>query len=141
MALVGGLRQRVLQARLDALRTVVRDADGLGDLVGGEEADAPDVGREPVRLVLHDGDGGVAVLLVDAHGDGRGHLDGLEEEHDLLDGLLFLPGVGDLLRPLGSEARDLDQPLGLLLDDLEGVQPEVPGDPVGEDRADALDQT
>ena len=109
VALVGGLRQGVLQARLDPLRAVVRDADGLGDLVGGEEADAPDVGGQPVGLVLHDGDRGVAVLLVDAHRDGGGDPDALEEDHDLLDGLLLLPGGGDHLGPLGAEAGDLDR--------------------------------
>lgn len=140
VALVGGLRQGVLEARLDALGAVVRDADGLGDLVRGEEADAPDVGGQAVGLVLDDRDRRVAVLLVDAHRDRRRHLDGLEEKHDLLDRLLLLPGVGDLLGALGAEAGDLDEALRLLLDDLERVQPEVPGDAVGEDRADALDQ-
>ncbi len=138
--LVGGLRQRVLQAGLHALGTVVRDADRLGDLVGGEEADAPDVGGELVGAFLHDGDRRVAVLLVDPHGDGGGHLDGLQEEHDLLDRLLFLPGVGDLLGAFGAETGDLDEALGLLLDDPQGVDAEVLGDAVGEDRPDALDQ-
>lgn len=140
VALVGGLRKGVLEARLDALRAVVRDADGLGDLVGGEETDAPDVGGEAVRLVLDDGDRRVAVLLVDAHRDRRGHLDGLEEEHDLLDRLLLLPGLGDLLGAFGAEPGNLDEALGLVLDDLERVQAEVLGDAVGEDGADALDE-
>ena len=49
---VGGLRQRVGQAGLDALGAVARDADRGGDRVGGLESDAPDVGREAVRVLL-----------------------------------------------------------------------------------------
>jgi hypothetical protein len=49
---VGGLGQRVGQAGLDALGAVARDADRGGDRVGGLESDAPDVGREAVRVLL-----------------------------------------------------------------------------------------
>lgn len=139
--LVGRLGEGVLKARLDPIGAVVRNADGLGDAVRGEEADPPDVRRQAVRLVPDDRDGGVRVLLVDPHGDGGGDADALEEDHDLLDGLLLLPGGGDALRPLGAEAGHLDESLGLVLDDVERVEAEVLDYPVGEHRADALDQT
>lgn len=138
--LVGGLRKGVLEPGLDPLGAVVRDADGLRDAVGGEESDAPDVGSQPVGLVLHDGDRGVLVLLVDADGDGGGDADALEEDHDLLDRLLFLPGRGDHLRPLRAESGHLHEALRVLLDDVQGVDAEVGGDAVGHDRPDALDQ-
>lgn len=140
VALVGGLGQGVLKPRLHSLRAVVRDADGLGDAVGGEEADAPDVGGQPVGLVLHHGDRGVLVLLVDAHGDGGGDADALEEDHHFLDGLLLLPGGSDELGALGAEAGHLHEAPRLLLDDVERVRAEVLHDAVGDAGADALDQ-
>ena len=140
MSLVGRLGQGVLEARLDAVGAVVRDADGLGDAVGGQEADAPDVRGQAVGPVADDGDGGVAVLLVDAHREGGRDADALEKDHHLLDGFLLLPGRADHLGALGAETRHLDQPCGLLLDDVEGVRAEVLHDAVGDPRADALDE-
>jgi hypothetical protein len=138
--LVGRLRQRVLEPGLHPVGAVVRDADGLGDAVGGEEADAPHVGGQPVGLVAHHRDRGVAVLLVDAHRDRGGHPHSLEEDHHLLDRLLLLPRRADQLRPLRAEPGHLDQPLRSRLDDLQRLQAEVLHDPLGDPRADALDQ-
>src|SRR4029453_8226801 len=48
-------------AGLDARAAVGGEPDALGDLVGGLEADAPDVGGQAVRLVGDDLDGLLAV--------------------------------------------------------------------------------
>ena len=54
------------RARPDHRRAL--DAQALGDLVGAEEADAADVGGQPVGVLADDGDGILAVGLEDPHG-------------------------------------------------------------------------
>ena len=141
VAVVGGLRQRVLNAGLHPPGAVVRDPHRLRDGVGGPEADPPHLGGQPVRLMPNDGDGPVAVLLVDPHRQRGGHPDALQEDHHLLDGLLLLPRLPDHRGAFGPQARDLDQPLWLLLDHPQGVHAEVPDNPGGGPRPDPLDQT
>ena len=140
MPVVGRLRQGVGQAGLDPLRAVAGDADAHGDRVGGLEADAPHVGREPVRLAADHADGLVAVLLVDLDGQRRGDPHALQEHHHLLDGLLLGPGGGDHRGALGAQAVHLDQPPGRVVDDVHDVGAEVGDHAFGHHRADALDQ-
>ena len=64
----------------------------------------------------------------------------LQEHHDLADGFLVAPGQPDLGGPLGTDAGDLDQPLALLLDDVEHGLAERLDQLLRVDRADALDQ-
>jgi hypothetical protein len=64
----------------------------------------------------------------------------LEEDHDLLDGLLLGPGGGDYLGAFGAKAWHLDQPTGVLLDDLQGGLAEVVHDPLGHLGPDPFDQ-
>ena len=140
MAVVGCLGQGVGQAGLDPLRAVPGDADRGGDGVRGLEADAPHVRGQPVRLGSHHGDGRVTVLLVDPDRQRRRHPDALQEDHHLLDRLLLGPRGGDHRGALGSQAVDLDQPGGRVLDDVHDVDAEVRDHPFGHHRADALDQ-
>ena len=140
VAVVGGLGQGVGEAGLDALGAVARDADRRGDRVGGLEADAPDVRGQLVGLLLDGADRFVAVLLVDLHREGRGDADALQEDHDLLDGLLLGPRVLDARAAFRAEAGNFDQAVGLIVDDVHDVGAEVADHPFGHDRADALDQ-
>jgi hypothetical protein len=79
-------------------------------------------------------------MLVDPHGEGGGDAHTLQEDHDLLDGLLLLPGGSDQPGALGTELGHFDQPLGLFLDHVQGGDTEVVDDPLGEPRSDPLDQ-
>jgi hypothetical protein len=137
---VGRLGQGVGQARLDPLRAVAGDPHAHGDRVGGLEADAPHVGREPVRLGAHHVHRLVAVLLVDPDGQRRGDPHALQEDHHLLDRLLFRPGGGDHRGALGAQAVHLDQAPGRVVDDVHDVDAEVLDHALGHHRADALDQ-
>ncbi len=137
---LAGLREGEAQPGLDPLRAVVADAEPLGDPVGGLEADAPHVRREPVGLLGDDLDGLVPVQPIDPHGQGGRHPHALQEDHDLLDGLLLLPGLLDHGRALGAEPRHAVQAPGVLLEHAEGVGAEVVDDAFGHLGADALDQ-
>jgi hypothetical protein len=140
VAVVGHLAEGVGDAGLDSLGAVVGQAQLAGDLVGGEKADAVDVAGQAVGVVAHDVDAGIAVGLEDAHGVGGADVVALQEEHDLLDGLLLLPGPLDDGGAVHAHAQDLAQAPRLLLDDAQGVQLEAAHDAPGGHRADALDQ-
>jgi hypothetical protein len=140
VAVVGGLGQGVGEAGLDPLGAVARDADRRGDRIGGLETDPPDVRGQPVGLLLNGADRFVAVFLVDLHRQGRGDADALQEDHDLLDGLLLGPRVLDAGAAFRAEAGDFDEAAGLVVDDVHDAGAEVADHPFGHDRADALDQ-
>ena len=70
---------------------------------------------------------------------GRGDAVPLEEEHHLADLALLRPGRGDALLPDRPDARDLAQPPGRLLDDLERLLAERLDQPLREDGPDPLD--
>jgi hypothetical protein len=116
------------------------DTKALGDLVGGLEPDPPHLAGQPVRLPADHLDRLIPVSLVDPHPKRGGHAHPLQEDHHLLDGLLFGPGGGDHLGALGAKARNLDQPTRCLLDHLQSGRAEVVHDPLGHLGADPFDQ-
>ena len=70
MPLLGDLVKRVIEPRLDALFADLVKPRALGDRVRRQKADARDIARQSVRVLLHDLDGKGAVLLEDARGVG-----------------------------------------------------------------------
>ena len=92
MALALEFLERVQQAGVDALRPRRRQAEVARDLVGRLEAHALDLAADAVGL---GGDDLLRVLPVgldDAQAERVGHAVGLEEDHDLAERLLVLPG-------------------------------------------------
>ena len=141
MPVVHRLQQGIGDAGPGADHGRLRDAQLFGDLVGGLEADAPDIAGEPVGVLGHQRDRVRPVGLVDAHGTRRAHTMALEEHHDLADGFLVGPGGGNACHAFGADAAHLGQALRLLLDDVEDGFPERRDQPLGEMRADTLHQT
>ena len=111
----------------------------LGDLIGGLEANAPDIQGQPVGILGDLGNGGSAIGLVDAHRPGGAHPVGLQEHHDLPDGLLFRPGGGHPLPPLGTDPRQFFQPLRGGFNHLEHGLPKGPHQLLGKVGTDAFD--
>ena len=139
MALVHGLGQgkRDPGAHPDHRRLL--DAEFHCDRVGGLEADAANVPRQPVGVLRHDLDGVGAIGLVDPDRPGRADAVLMEEDHDLAHDLLLGPGVRDPLGTHRADARHLAQPLGFRLYRVEHLLPEGPDQLLGVDRADATD--
>ncbi len=119
MAVAGDLLQHMAHAGLGADQRVRRDAEPLGDGVGGLEADAVDVQRQPVRVLAHPLDGLLAIGLVDAHRARGADAVGLQKDHDLADDLLLGPGLGDALLALRADTAQRQQLLRVVLDDIE----------------------
>ncbi len=119
---------------------VGRHPEVAGDAVGGQEADAVHlagqlVGRRPQHL-----ERAVAVPFGDLERDAVRHLVGLEENHQVAQVVLAAPGGGDPPEPHLADAAHLAQPLGRLVDHLEGLEPEMLDQPLGGGFADAFDQ-
>ena len=130
MALVGRLLQSEGNAGAHPLRRLPRHAELHGDGVGGPKPDAADVAREPVGILGHDLDGVVAVGLEDADRARRADAVGMQEEHDVADGLLLGPAGGDFRCAELADARDVPQLLGAGLDDFERRHAEDGDDPL-----------
>ena len=119
MALVHGFGQRVGNPRANTDHRRLLDAELHRDRVGGLEADAADIARQPVRVLGHDLDGVGAIGLEDPHRPRRADTVAVQEDHDLPHRLLLGPGgenAGGANRP---DAVDLAQPVRRRLDDVE----------------------
>ena len=135
-----GFGQDMRQAGPDPQQRVPGDAEGGGDPVGGQEADATHVAGEPVRVLGDQADRVAAVEPVDPDAPGGADLMPVQEDHDLAHGTLLGPALDDLAGPLRPDAGQLTQPLGLALDDLEHGVTEGGDQLAGVDRTDAADQ-
>jgi hypothetical protein len=132
--------EAVQDAGVDALRTRGGQAEVAGDLVGGLEADAFDLPAHAVRFGGEHLLGVLAVGLHDAEAEGVRDAVGLQEHHDLAEGLLVFPGRLDRFGASRADAVDLAQAGGLIGDDVERPHPELGDDLVGVGLADAFDQ-
>ena len=135
MALVGRLLQREGNASPNPLRRLPRHAELHGDGVGGAKADAADVAREPVGILGHDVDCVVSISLEDADRPRRADAVGVQEEHDVADGLLLGPAGGDFSGAEFAYAGNVPQLLGARLDDFERRRAEYGDDPLRQLRA------
>ena len=72
MALNGSLIQRVLHTGGDTLGRVCGDPQRACDLIRRQKADAVDLFGQPIRILLHNFNGAVAVTLVDLRGQAGG---------------------------------------------------------------------
>ena len=63
----------------------------------------------------------------------------VQEEHDLFDLLLFLPGKRDQAGAFGTNVRHLSQPFRRDFDDLQGVSAKLINDSFSESRPNPFD--
>ena len=119
MALAERILEHVAEAGAQAERRVRRDAEALGQLIGGLEADAADVARQPVRILADHLDRAFAVGLEDARGAQRAEPMRMQEQHDVAHRPLLAPGGRDPSGEAAPDARHLAQALRLALDHLE----------------------
>ena len=139
MALVHGLGQRIGDPGAHPDHRGLLDAELHGDGVGGLEADAADVARQPIRVLGHDLDGVGAIGLEDPHRPRRADAMAVQEHHDLPHDLLLGPGAGIAGSANRPDAVDLAQPVRRRLDDVEHLLAEGPHQLLGVDRANAAD--
>lgn len=112
----------------------------LGDFVGGFEAYAPDIVRKAVRVGLYNVYAVIAIGLVYPDCISGRYPVALEEQHDILYLLLLLPGLFYHIDPFLTYALHIDQVIGFLLKDTQGVLLEMRYNPPGVYRAYAFDE-
>ena len=110
VALLVVLFEYIEDVGLDPLERGRVHAELEGDLVGGLEADAPDVEAELVGVRLEDRERPVAVLPVDLRGQARRDAVLLEEHDEVADVLVLGPGPADLLELDRADPPDLAEP-------------------------------
>jgi hypothetical protein len=81
-----------------------------------------------------------AVGPVDTHGAARADAMRVQEHHDLADGALALPVLHDAARPDAADPRDVQEAIGLAIDDVEHAGAEGVHELFRQVRPDALDQ-
>ncbi len=138
--LVGQRGEDVKNTCLTALGRRSHDADVHGDGVGRLKADAEDVRREPVGIVANERHGAVAVAFEDLDGVRGLHAVRLQEHHDVFDGALLDPSLFDLVAPNASDPLHFEQPIGILVDDVQRFQAEVTDEPLGHHFADPANE-
>ena len=141
VSLIGQLVQGIDDAALAATQVVLLISHLPCDSVSCLEADAPDVIRQAVRVLFHFVDALLAVLAVYLGCIGRAYPIALQEKHHVLDVLLLLPALADFLHTLPADARHFIQPFDVGLYHLDGIQPELLHNELGELRPDSFHQT
>ncbi len=139
MPLIHGLGQRIGNAGAHADHRRLFDAELHGDGVGGLEADAPDIARQPIGVLGHDLDGVGTIGLENPHRPRRANTVAVQEDHDFPHRLLLGPGsenAGSANRP---DAIDLAQPVRGCLDDVEYLLAKGAHELLCVNRANALD--
>ena len=139
MSLVHRFAQRVGDTGANADHGRLLDAQLHRDHISGPEADPANVPGKAIWIFRHDLDSVGAVGPEYPHRTRRADAVAVQEHHDLADGLLLRPGVGDALRTYPADAAHLAQPFRLRLDDVEDLVSKRPDQLAGIDRADAPD--
>src|SRR5829696_1167146 len=107
-----------------------------GDGVGGPKPDTAYLSGKPVRVLRHDLHGLMAVGFENANGSCGSDAMGVQEDHDLPNGLLFRPARRNPGGAQGTYARDLLETVGSGLDNVEGGLTKGRNDPLRHRRAD-----
>ena len=120
MAVVSRFLQGEGNSSAHPLGRFPRHAELHGDGVGGAKSDAANVAGQSVWVLGHDLNGVMAIGLEDTDGARRADAMGMQEDHDVADGLLLGPTGGDLPGAELADAGHLAELLRARLDDLEG---------------------
>src|SRR5262249_5174060 len=141
MPAVHCLGERIRDAGTYTNKRGLLDAELGRDLVGGAEADAPNVAGQTIRVFRDELNGIGTIGFVDAHRPRRADTIAVQEQHDLTDDFLLGPAGDDPLRALRADAGYLAQPRRLLFDDVKHCLTESAYELLCVDRSNAAEHT
>ena len=141
MAVAGALMQAKRNAGPDARRRIQRQAQRLRQIVRRLKANAPNVARQPVRILLHHLQRVVTVLAVHLQRQSGAQAVPLQKNHQVLFRALLVPGVRNQGCALHAKARHLAQAPGILLNDLQRVHAKVLHNALGSFWANAFNES
>ena len=128
------------QARGQAGRRQGVQVEAAGQAVGGEKPQPLNIQDQLVRVGGDHLQGLGAILLKNLPGVGQAHPQALQSHHHVPHLFAALPVPAHLLAALGTEAGHFFEALRLLVDDVQGLGPEMGHQAAGQLGADALDQ-
>src|SRR6266487_3603216 len=105
------------------------------DGIGGDKADAIDVGGKLIRVLRDDLNCLVAILLVNLDSIGGRDSMPLEKHHHLFDRLLCYPCALDALHAPFPNASDFNESIRVIFDDIKSFPAEVSHNAFGRHRA------
>ncbi len=141
VAVLCKLVERIEQASTQTLAGISGNAHTAGDAVRLDEANAEDLIRQRVWIGLDAANGLCAVMVIDARRQFAGDAVLLKEDHRLALGGILGPGTRQFGRKADLQPFDLSQPFRVVVEDVDGIQPEVIDDPGGGGFADAAHDT
>ena len=109
MSLFRGLVQHVGDAAFRPQWRIQGNPQALGNLVGGKKAYPRDIHGQAIGIFLDHFEGRFAIVFENARGKSRADAMAAEEDHELPDVLLVLPGFADLVEAIRANAIDLQQ--------------------------------
>src|SRR5438552_14442334 len=125
MPLRRGLRECVYCTRSNALDRIAFDAQAQCQIVGGHKTNAADLARQPIRILLDQPDRIRAEMFLYPRSSRHADAAVGEEQHQLAQAALLAPALGDHLLAQRSDSRELAQPLGLLIENIEDLLAEL----------------
>ncbi len=140
ISIIGKLRKSIHQTASKSHIRFFAKSQFLCNLVGGPESNAPDIICQLIRILFHNRNTVISVLLINLCRKRRAYLVLLKKQHDILDFLLPLPGLGYHLHPFSSNAFHLNQKFHIVLDYSESVYSELLHDSLCKLRPHTLNQ-
>src|SRR5690554_6470407 len=130
----------VFEGSGNASRVLFANAGLLCDFVRGEETNASDVAGEAIGVGFDDRYRHVAVVSIDAVGEGGANAVRLEKDHDAAYGFVFSPCFDDGFASSRADARDFAEAFGKFVEYGDGFITELVDDFLREASADAFDE-
>jgi hypothetical protein len=140
MPLVGGLMQHVGETSFRPQGRFRGDAQLPGNLVDGKKTDPGDIHGQAVGIFLHHFERGFAAIFKNPRGKGCADAVSPQEDHELPDVFLVLPGFANLIEAVPADAVDLKKTLGMVVDDFKGARSKAADNALGHDRPNPSDQ-
>ncbi|EJX04947.1 hypothetical protein EVA_06945 [gut metagenome] len=141
MPFISQLIQRIDDTAFATAKVILFIPHFGGNAVRSLKADAPDVVSQTIRIPLNLFNTFLAVFTVDFGSIGSTHSIALQEEHYILDVLLFLPTLTNLFYTLLADTRHIIEFFNIGLNHVNSIQTELLDDELGELRTDAFDQS
>src|SRR5215831_8382075 len=139
VAILGKFLENVPHSSLRTDHCIPWNAESLRQAISCLEANAMDVERQAIGILLDAGNSLVTVGLVNPYRTGRPHAVRVQEDHDLSNDFLGFPGFDDSLFAFGANPIELSQAFRGLLNHVKHLLTKRLDEFFGEVRANAFD--
>ena len=118
VAIFGKFLEDMPDASLRTNDGIPGNPESLGQRIGGLEANAMDIERQPIRILLDADNRLIPIGLINPDSTCGANPMRVQEDHDLPDDFLGLPRLDHSLLAFGANPIELSQPFGRLFNDV-----------------------